>query len=139
MKNFIVLVASILLSASTVHATEIPTVVKSAFLQKFPTAKKIKWEKENKNEYEASFILDNKEVSALYLSDGKLKEIETEITVSELPKAVAEALAKKYPNAKVCEFAKIERSDNSIIYETEIKIGGKKTDLLFDEQGNLVN
>jgi ribosomal protein S5 len=139
MKKLIILVVSILLSASTIHATEIPDAVKTAFQQKFPTVKKVKWEKEKTNEYEASFMLDNKEVSVLYLPDGKLKEIETEISVSELPKAVKEAINKKHPNAKIDEAAKIERSDNSIVYEAEVKIGGKKTDLLFDEKGNIVN
>lgn len=139
MKNLIILVVSILLSASTIHATEVPDAVKTAFQQKFPTAKKVKWVKEKNSEYEASFMLDSKEVSATYLPDGKLKEVETEIPVSELPKAVTDAVAKKHPNAKIDEAAKIERSDNSMVYEAELKIGGKKTDLLFDENGNVVN
>ena len=139
MKNLFILVVSILLSASTIHATEVPTAIKTAFQQKFPTAKKVKWEKEKTNEYEASFILNSKEVSATYFTDGKLKEMETEIPVSELPKAVIDAIAKKHPNVKIDEAAKIERSDNSIVYEAELKIGGKKTDLLFDEIGNIVN
>lgn len=139
MKNIIILVVSILLSASTIHATEVPEAIKSAFQQKFPNAKKVKWVKEKNNEYEACFVLENKEVSALYLTDGKLKEVETEIPVSELQLAVTEALAKKHPKAKIDEAARIERSDNTIVYETELKIGGKKTDLLFDENGNAVN
>lgn len=139
MKNIIILVVSILLSASTIHATQVPDPVKTAFQQKFPTAKKVKWVKEKNSEYEASFILADKEVSALYFHDGKLKEVETEIPVSELPKAVTDVLNKKHPKAKIEEAAKIERSDNSIVYEAELKIGGKKTDLLFDENGNAVN
>ncbi len=139
MKYLIILVVSILLSASTICATEVPDAVKTAFFQKFPTAKKVKWVKEKNSEYEASFMLNSKEVSALYLPDGKLKEVETEIPVSELPKAVTDAVTKKHPNAKIDEAAKIERSDNSIVYEAELKIGGKKTDLLFDESGNVVN
>jgi hypothetical protein len=139
MKNLIIFVLSFLLYASTIHATVVPVAVKNAFQKKFPNAKKVKWEKEKTNEYEASFKLDRKEVSALYLTDGKLIEVETEIFDTELPKPVAEILNKKYPNIKISEVSKIERSDNSIVYEAELKIGGKKIDLLFDEKGNVLN
>lgn len=139
MKNLIILVVSIFLSASTFRATEVPDAVKAAFHQKFPTAKKVKWVTETNSEYEVSFNLDSKEVSAAYLPDGKLKEVETEIPVSELPKAVTDAVNKKHPNARIEEAAKIERSDNSIVYEAELKTGGKKIDLLFDESGKTVN
>lgn len=132
----IMLVMGILFMSATANAIEVPDAIENAFKQKFPNAKKVKWEKENKTEYEASFMLDNKEMSAVYNSDGSLKEIETEIAVTELPKAVSDALNKNYPNAKVHEAAKIERSDNSVVYEAEIKVNGKKTDVLFDPNGN---
>ena len=139
MKNLIIFVLSFLLYASTIHATVIPDAVKTAFQTKFPNAKKVKWEKEKTNKFEASFKLDRKEVSALYLTDGKLIEVETEIFDTELPKPVSESLNKKYPNIKISEVSKIERSDNSIVYEAELKIGGKKIDILFDEKGNVLN
>jgi hypothetical protein len=136
MKTLIILVLSILFSASTLKAIEVPDAIKKAFQQKFPTAKKVKWEKEGSNDYEASFLLNGKELSALYSPDGQLKETETEISISEIPKVVVDALNKKYPNVKIDEAAKIERADNSIVYETEVKINKKKTDLLFDQNGN---
>lgn len=136
MKNLIILVMGLLFSSSTLKAIEVPEAIEKAFQQKFPTAKKVKWEKEKSNDYEVSFVLNNKEVSALYSPDGQLKETETEISISELPKAVVDALNKKYPNVKIEEVAKIERSDNTVVYETEVKINKKKTDLLFDQNGN---
>jgi len=136
MKKIIILVLGLLFSASTINATEVPDAIEKAFQQKFPTAKKVKWEKEKNNDYEVSFVLNDKEVSVLYQLDGILKEIETEIEISELPKSVVDALNKKYPNVKIEEAAKIERSDNSIVYETEVKINKKDTDLLFDQNGN---
>lgn len=73
------------------------------------------------------------------MTDGKLIEVETEIFDSELPKPVAESLYKKFPNIKISEASKIERSDNCIVYEVELKIGGNKIDILFDEKGNVLN
>ena len=136
MKNLIILVVGLLFSATTLKAIEVPDAIEKAFQQKFPTAKKVKWEKEKSNNYEVSFVMDNKEISALYSPEGQLKETETEISISDLPKAVVDALNKKHPNVKIDEAAKIERSDNSIVYETEVKINKKKTDLLFDLNGN---
>ena len=136
MKKLIIVAIVAMFSTTALHATEVPEVVKKAFQQKFPTAKKVKWEKEKNNDFEASFILNDKEVSAVYSIDGQLKETETEIAVSELPKSVIDALVKKDANAKIEEAEKIERSDNTIIYETEVKINKKKTELLFDSSGN---
>ena len=53
MKNLIIFVVSFILYASTIHATVVPDAVKTAFQTKFPNAKKVKWEKEKTNEYEA--------------------------------------------------------------------------------------
>ena len=139
MKNVIILVVGLLFSATTIKAIEVPAAIQNAFQQKFPTAKKVKWEKEKSNDYEVSFVLNGKEVSALYSPEGQLKETETEISISELPKAVIDALNKKYPNIRIDEAAKIERADNSIIYETEVKIKKKKTDVLIDQNGNETN
>jgi len=136
MKKLIMVAIIAMFSTTALFATEVPEVVKKAFQQKFPTAKKVKWEKEKNNDFEASFILNDKEISALYSMDGQLKETETEIAVSELPKSVIDALAKIDANAKIEEAEKIERSDNTIIYETEVKINKKKTELLFDSNGN---
>ena len=138
MKKLIIVAIFTMFSTSALHATEVPEVVKKVFQQKFPTAKKVKWEKEKNNDFEASFILNDKEVSAVYSIDGQLKETETEIAVSELPKSVIDALVKKDANAKIEEAEKIERSDNTIIYETEVKINKKKRELLFDSNGNEV-
>ncbi|MEO6303028.1 MAG: PepSY-like domain-containing protein [Bacteroidia bacterium] len=139
MKRLIILFVSILFSASTMYATEVPEAVKKAFAQKFPNAAKVKWEKENGTEYEASFILDKTEMSAIYTATGALKEIETEIPVSELPQAVVDAVNKKHPNAKINEAARIDRSNNTVLFEAEIRVGAKKTDLLFDGVGTEIH
>jgi len=138
MKTKLSILFAILISFSFAKAVEVPDAVLKSFKAKFSEVKKTKWEKEKDGNYEAEFDLNGKEMSATFLPDGTWKETETEIDVSELPKAVAESLNKLYPGTKIREAAKILRSDNTQVYEAEIKINGKKTDVLFDEKGNKI-
>jgi hypothetical protein len=78
----------------------LPEPVKTSFSKAYDSPGKVKWEKENKNEYEASFELNGKEISVVYSSDGILQETETEITVADLPVAITDYIAKNY---KRCE------------------------------------
>ncbi|MGL4597930.1 MAG: PepSY-like domain-containing protein [Bacteroidia bacterium] len=138
MKNILLLAVCLFFSTSAIQAIEVPDVVETAFAKQFPTAQKVKWEKEAAELFEAEFMLDGKEVSAVYKADGTWQETETEIQVAELPQAVLERLKKTHPEAKIKEAAKIQRADNSVVYEAEIKVGRKETDLLFDANGNEV-
>lgn len=135
MKKIFLIFTAMLFGTTVINATEVPDAVEKAFKEKYPTAKKVKWEKENNNDYEASFVMDNKEISVVYSQDAQFKEIETEITVAELPKAVIDSFNKKYPTSKIEEAAKIERADKTIVYEAETKINKKEVNLLFDENG----
>ena len=130
------LIAGLILFTSIVNAIEVPEAVMKTFKQRFSEVKKAKWEKEKDGNYEAEFDLNGKEMSATFLANGDWRETETEINVSELPKAVSDAFNKLYPDTKIREVSKIQRSDNSVVYETEIKIKGKRSDILFDEKGN---
>ncbi len=56
--------------AFTSSADKAPKKVIDAFTKKFPTAKKVKWEKENDKKWEAEFKMNRKEYSANFLSDG---------------------------------------------------------------------
>ncbi len=112
-----------------------PAAVTAHFAKAFPQAQKVKWEQESDGKYEAEFILAETEISATYAPDGTLLETEQEIEASELPPAVATALQNDYPKAKPKEFAKITRADKSEVYEVEIKLKGKATDVLYLPNG----
>ena len=117
-----------------VNEKDLPEPVKTSFSKAYDKPGKVKWEKENKNEYEASFVLNGKEISVLYSHDGILQETETEITVAELPAAVTDYITKNYKNAKISEAAKIIKKDGSMVFEAEVN----KKDLLFDASGNFL-
>ncbi len=138
MKKVIITVSAIVVSmnmATAQHLKEakVPTLVKEGLHKQFPTAKVTGWEQEGAN-YEAEFVMNKVETSALLDATGKLIETESEIATTELPKAVTDYLAKNHKGEKVKEAAKIVEAGGKIKYEAEIK--GK--DLLFDESGTLI-
>lgn len=116
---------------------EVPQPVKIAFEKKYPTVKSVNWEKEGDG-YEASFDLQKEEVSALFDSTGKVKEVETEIETKNLPAAVKNSLSKDYAGYQIKEAAKII-AENVTTYEAEVKRGKQSFDLVFSEDGRLLN
>ena len=115
---------------------DIPAPVKTAFNNKFPGATDIKWEKENKKEFEANFKMNNAEVSANFGLDGTWVETETTIPSSELPAAVSNAVNIKYPGAVYGRTEKIEKPASKILYEVNITVKGKKKELEFNPDGS---
>lgn len=134
----IILVVCLALMASTTKAIHVPDLVSKAFQQKFPTVKKVKWEKENDADFEAEFTLNGKQVSAVFAADGAWRETETELKASELPAHIVSAFNKLYPGNKIREAAVIQRLNSGTLYEIETKVNGEETDILFDASGNLI-
>lgn len=130
----VILMASLVSFAQKTKEQNVPQVIKNAFLQKFPKAKEVKWDKEGNN-FEASFDLNDVDNSVLFNKEGKIVETEIEIKVNQLPKNAIQYLNNNYKNQKVKEAAKIVTEKGTTIFEAEIK--GK--DLFFDENGNLIN
>lgn len=124
--------------AQKINEKDLPIAVKNAFTTKFPTASDIKWERESKDELEANFKMNNTDVSANFKLDGTWVETETTIPSKELPAAVSTAVTKKYPGATFERTEKIEKPGNKVLYEVNIKVGGKKKELEMDADGNIV-
>ncbi|WP_435010410.1 PepSY-like domain-containing protein [Tundrisphaera lichenicola] len=58
------------------------------------------------------------------------------IKVEDLPKAVAKAVKKAYPEAKIVGASK-EEEDGETIFEVEMMLDGKSIDILLDEEGEI--
>ncbi|MFN4144617.1 MAG: PepSY-like domain-containing protein [Runella sp.] len=137
MKKVVVFFALLLIAslsfAQKIQEKDVPAAVKTAFQKQYPTAQKVKWEKEKEN-FEVEFKIGKAETSVLLDSQGNILETETEIAVSELPKNILEYLATQHKGQKIKEAAKITDAKRTLTYEVEIK--GK--DLIFDEKGNFI-
>lgn len=118
-------------SAQDLKEKEVPTSVKSAFMKKYPDAKKVSWEKEKGN-FEANWGgKSGEDNSTVFTPDGAFVEIVNSIPISQLPASIAPYISKHYNNAKIKEAGKLTDASGKHMFEAEIK--GK--DLIFDEKG----
>lgn len=132
MKKFL-LVACLFVSAAVIAQKNIPAAVKTAFTKAYPTATKVKYEKEDGN-YEVSFVDKGNEISVIYDARGILKESEQELKISALPASVTAYMKEHYKGMPVKGAAKITKTDGSINYEAALK--GK--DVIFDANGKFL-
>ena len=115
----------------------VPPAAAAAFQSGHAGATDLSWSQESDGGYEASFTEGGEQMSVIYAADGTPGEVETEIAVSALPAAVTAALARDYAGKTVSEAARIV-SGGKTTYEAEITEDGQPHDLVFQEDGTLV-
>jgi len=125
---------------------KIPKAVMDALKAKFPNAKIDKWTKENdkgKVVYDIEFKENGKKAEADIFEDGTLQNFEKEFDAKELPKAVTDAVEKKYPKAKMKEVMEVtEIKDKKevhggfeIVLETADK---KEVEVVVSKEGKIL-
>ncbi|QKG80690.1 PepSY-like domain-containing protein [Tenuifilum thalassicum] len=139
MKNLILI--SMILAVFSFSACgqkkDVPAKIKTAFEQKFPTAQKVKWDKENETEWEAEFKMNGKEYSANFSSDGKWMETEYEIEKSEIPQAVKQTLDNEFAGYDL-EEAEISETTDGKVYEFALEKGETKMEVAITPDGKVV-
>lgn|SRR5574343_473153 len=116
----------------------VPEAVKTSFAAKYPNVSKVKWEKED-NSYEAEFVQNKTEYSAVFDANGNFKEEESEIEVSALPNSVVDYCKSNYTDHKISEAAKITTSSGDVQFEAELSKGKMHFDVIFDANGNFIS
>ncbi len=112
-----------------------PAAVTTAFNQKFPNAKDIKWDKENEHEFEAAFDWQGEKYSANFSDNGIWLETESTYTFNQLPEKVQTAFNTSNEGATIKAVAKIETSKGEIKYEVEFKKGIMTVELFYNAEG----
>ncbi len=120
-------------NAQKVKEAKVPVPVKEAFSKQYPDAKVEEWEKEG-GRYESEFRVNEVETKAIYDSNGNFVESETELEVSELPKAVTDYIASNFPRKKIKGSAKITDASGRISYKAEVG----REDYIFDSDCSFV-
>ncbi|WP_223560489.1 PepSY-like domain-containing protein [Chryseobacterium lathyri] len=122
-----------MVNAQKVQQKDVPASVQKGFQKQFPTAREIKWEKEDGN-YEAGFRIKGTETSVVITPSGNILETETEISSNSLSALIKAYINKNYPNQNIKGAAKITDAKGILTYEAEIS--GK--DLIFDNKGKFL-
>ena len=112
--------------------SKVPAAAKAAFEKKYPGIKG-SWDKEDAN-YEVNFKQEGKDMSMVIDQNGTIVETETDIPVTDLPKAVHDYVKEHYPGAKIKEAAKIVKANGDINYEAEVN----HKDVVFDANGKFI-
>lgn len=143
MKKIFILFTAVLFTcnvlAQKISSDNVPVAVVTAFKAKFSIAEKTTWEMDYDN-YQADFIVGKSEFSAKFDKEGKWLETATYLKISELPKAIKDALSKKYGELsafKVESPIKVE-SEKSTVYAMDIIKGESAYELVYDEAGELL-
>lgn len=136
MKKLILL--SLFFAFGLVFASNAPEAIQKQFELRFPGATDVTWERENPKGWIAEFIWNDRNVWVNYAYSTQWVETQTQIQVSELPKAVVETIESFYPDWKVMVATKIENSKNEVLYKAAIQKDAKLQEIVLKEEGTLL-
>lgn len=143
MKKILFASAAILFSATAIaqnlKSAEVPEAVRTAFSKKFPTAKNVKWSKENEAEFEAEFKNGTNEQSANFNANGLWLVTETEIKTSKLPATIHAAIKKEFEGFKLEEAEQVESAEKGSLYEVKLEKGETTVSVEFAPDGKIIS
>ena len=120
---------------------KVPKPVVAAVKKKFPEAKLQGAAKQTDDDhtfYEVLIKHKGHEIYVVCEPEGKIVEIDREITLKDLPKPVSEALKKQFPKATIVSIEEVTE-DDEITYAVILKPQKKKTlHVLFDPKGKVL-
>ncbi len=125
----------------TIPMNQVPEAVKQAILAKYPHAKFVEAEREvedGETTYEIAVEDGDDSLEFGVSESGKILEIEKEIPVAKLPKAVAEALQARYPGLTPKTAEEVTR-DETKTYEVAMMIEGKEKEVVFTPEGKVID
>lgn len=130
--------ATAMLNAQDLKTSEVPSAVQTNFSQSFTSAKDIEWEKKG-DHFKVEFEINRMDHDIWYNAEGKVMKSKKEISVDELPSAVATAVKTKYPDYKIEEIEAKEEG-NQKVYKVDIEKGwSKERKLLLDPTGKILS
>ena len=134
---FLLFVSFVVLSDAQIR--KIPADVTDAFAQRYPHATKVEW-KDKLQYFEASFELNDAEISADFSSSGEWKGSERVMNFDDLPDEVKDGFSKsKYADWDKKSVSEIQELGKPLQYKINIaKSDLQKKNLFFDANGKLL-
>jgi uncharacterized membrane protein YkoI len=124
-----------------VDLDKLPAKVKGAVQKEFKDAEFVSASKEKEDGkllYEVRIKVKGQTVEVTTTEDGEVVEVEKEIAVKDLPKAVAGAISEKYPKAVVKKAEEVTKGGKTA-YEVLLDTADKKTlEIKYDKDGKVL-
>jgi len=129
-----------------VPLSEVPSAAVNAVKERFPGAEiRDRVEKDTERTgvfYEFELWNDGNQIEVEVSAEGRIQEFEAELNAADLPRAVAAAIAKKFPGGKVTK-AKEEferRGDREqTVYEVDVLVDGRKWEVEIAPNGRILD
>jgi len=138
----VLILASALVAAAWAQAItedKVPAPVKKAFRAKYAGVAPVEWKIASDKSYEAEFTLKGVEITVKYDPAGNWLETEPGIPLSDVPKAIIDALKAKFKSAKIVETQSLElASDPRKIYEIHLDGGQEILKVLLYADGTII-
>lgn len=126
-----------------IEISELPKAVVKAAKKAFPEAKIVGAAKETEDGetiYEVMMKLDGKSIDLAIDDEGEIEEIEKEIEVEDLPRAVIKAARRQFPDGKIAKVEEVSDEDDKVVYELAIETkGGKTAEVVFSPNGKILD
>ncbi len=140
MKNLFIIAVILLFIHSDVCGQKVkpvPTSVRKTFKQKFPNIKKVIWDNENLQVWEAEFRKNGNEYSVLFDVKGIWIKTEHEIDRKEIPSNIKATLSKEFAGYKIIE-SLFSETANAKVYKIGLKKDGEKLKVTLDIGGKIL-
>lgn len=119
--------------AQTLAPNDVPAKISKSFVKSHPKISPVEWSKVG-DDYQASYMVDDKNMSVTYSAAGKLRKTEKEISISQLPSPVLKYVNDNFPGEVVKKKVLITSASGKSSYELQVK----QQDLAFNSQGKLI-
>jgi hypothetical protein len=119
--------------AQTLAPNDVPVKISKSFEKSHPETNLVEWSKVG-DDFKASYLVDNKNMSATYSTSGKLRKTEKEISFSQLPAPVLKYVNDNFPGEVIKKKVLITSSTGKSLYQLQVK----QQDLAFNSQGTLI-
>ena len=121
-----------------IKRTDLPAAVEKTVSEqsKGATIRGFSQEKEDgQTFYEAELIVKGRGKDILMDANGNIVEVEEQVALNSLPKAVQDGIRSKAAKGKVTKVESLTKHDKLVAYEARVVAGGKKSEIQVGPDG----
>ncbi|WP_432410926.1 PepSY-like domain-containing protein [Rasiella sp. SM2506] len=115
-----------------------PEAVQVAFQTKYPGENDPDWHLDAHGNYEANFKKKGEKYRADFNPDGTWVETENSIKKKNLPTSIKDKIEKEYSEYEITEVERVDHATKGVFYDVEFKQKGKNKDVMFTEDGTVI-